>query len=139
MSIPRASVPSVTLQAVVAAALNTDSPGRWKSPGIYQFPVGPDETVSGLQRRASEIAELAKRASVISYVRSDAPPILIIHGTEDFQPYSNVENFVDAMRRAGAENVVLMAFHREGHGAFIRQLALTGPAMRAFFDETISR
>lgn len=130
---------SSALQAVVAGALRTDSRGRTKGTSQYQLLVGPDETVAGLIEKSAEIEQLAERASIISYIRSDAPPLLIFHGTEDFLPHSDVEEFVGAMRAAGAEDVTFVSFPNEGHTAFVTHLAVSAPAMRAFFDRILRR
>jgi acetyl esterase/lipase len=128
---------SSAVQAAVVAALATDRTGVRNLRNLigYQLLLGP---MPGLEERASEVTELAKRASLVSYVRPDGPPILIVHGTADFLPYSDVAVFVDAMRRMGANNLTLMAFHGEGHDAFYRNLPLTGPAVHAFFAKTLS-
>lgn len=80
----------------------------------------------------------ADRASPIAYVREDAPPFLLIHGSADKTvPISQSEVFARALREAGARDVRYMMFDAEGHGVFQSQQLLTYPAMKAFFDDAL--
>jgi len=122
---------SSLLQAVCASATPTDFV-NWskdkKQTGPMQLLAGPEQTYW----------ERAKKASPITYVRADAPPFLVIHGTADRTvPIIQAERFVKALREAGAEKVTYMIFDNEGHGAFSAKSVLTRPAMMAFFESTI--
>ena len=45
-----------------------------------------------------------KRGSPVNYVRAEAPPFLVIHGTDDeYTPVEMSRNFVAAMREAGRD------------------------------------
>ncbi|MHB8901560.1 MAG: alpha/beta fold hydrolase [Thermoguttaceae bacterium] len=121
---------SSLVQAVCCSATPTDFvdwPGR--SPRAESaFLAGPGESV----------AERMKKLSPISYVRADAPPMLVIHGTADKTvPLSQGEKFVEALKKAGAKDVTFLKYDGAGHGVFIQQADETGPAMEAFFARTL--
>jgi acetyl esterase/lipase len=51
----------------------------------------------------SEVPELARQASPITYVRADSPPILLLHGRDDRMiPCAQSDRFAAALRRMGA-------------------------------------
>lgn len=51
----------------------------------------------------SEVPELARQASPITYVRAESPPILLLHGRDDRMiPCMQSERFAAALTRAGA-------------------------------------
>jgi len=62
--------------------------------------------------------DLAKRLSPLSYVRSDLPPILTIHGDADkLVPYSQGVRLHEALAKAGVRNQ-LLTIPGGGHGDF---------------------
>lgn len=62
--------------------------------------------------------DLAKRLSPLSYVRSDLPPILTIHGDADkLVPYSHAVRLHEALAKAGVRNQ-LFTIQGGGHGDF---------------------
>ncbi len=121
---------SSAFQAVCASATPTDFL-NWaedKKQGPPRVLAGPEESYE----------ERAKKGSPITYVRADAPPFLLVHGTADTTvPIAQSERFVKALREAGSDRVTYMILDNEGHGVFNRQSVLTHPAMEAFFDTTI--
>ena len=124
---------SSAVQAVCASAAPTDFLHWGDQTEIPDrmakvFFVGPAETVR----------DRARQASPITYVRADAPPFLLIHGTADaLVPISQSERFAKALRDAGARQVRYMILDAEGHDAFQSQKLLTYPAMKAFFDAAL--
>ncbi|MEW6262523.1 MAG: alpha/beta hydrolase [Thermodesulfobacteriota bacterium] len=63
-----------------------------------------------------KVAELARRASPITYVSADDPPFLIMHGDLDkVVPLAQSEAFAQALREAGVE-VNLVVLKGAGHG-----------------------
>ena len=125
---------SSLVQAVLASATPTDFTHWLKSPRIPSnaldpFFAGPEETK----------AQRVREASPITYVRADAPPFLLVHGTADRTvPIEQSQRLVDALRKAGAQEVRYMIFDAEGHGVFQSQRLLTYPAMFAFFAAALS-
>ncbi len=62
--------------------------------------------------------EVARRASPLSYVRKDNPPIITIHGdADDVVPYSHAIRLQQALDKAGAPNQ-LYTVKGGGHGQF---------------------
>lgn len=117
---------SSLVQAVCCSATPTDF-SDWSGSsfrGESTFLPGPPDS----------LAERVKKASPISYVRADAPPFLVIHGTADQTvPFSQGEKFVEALKQAGAKDVTFLTVEGAGHGVFGQHADQTGPAMEAFF------
>lgn len=62
--------------------------------------------------------QIARRASPLSYVRSDNPPIITIHGdADDVVPYSQAVRLQQALSKAGVNNE-LFTVKGGGHGQF---------------------
>ena len=90
---------------------------------------GPDET----------FVERAKKASPITHVAADAPPFLVVHGTNDRTvPIAHGDRFVEALKKAGAKDVTYMRYEGDGHGVFGQHSDETYPAMEKFFARTLS-
>ena len=72
-------------------------------------------------------AELARKLSPLSYVRTGAPPVFIVHGTADtIVPYSQSVRLKEALDRAGVPNE-MVSVDGAGHGTF------DAPARLRFF------
>ena len=77
--------------------LSPDWPPKHNAPG------GPAFRLLGGDP-ANEKADLAKKASPLSYVSKDSPPFFIVHGNADTTvPYSQGLLLFDALKKAGAE------------------------------------
>jgi acetyl esterase/lipase len=78
------------------------------------------------------------RASPVSYVHADAPPILLLHGTADeIVPYTHALSMAERMQRAGATGRVELVIGA-GHGGWPEpQSAHAREAMFRFFDEML--
>ena len=85
--------------------------------------------------------KVRKQISPITYVGAQAPPFLLVHEASD--PVVGVyhsENFVKALREAGAKDVTFKRYEDgSGHGAFGANIKQTGPAREAFFTRTLLR
>jgi acetyl esterase/lipase len=70
----------------------------------------------------------------IGYIGADHPPMLLIQGTDDPVVRTNLsDDFVEKMRKAGA-NVEYLKIPGVGHGvAYADKLEITDPAMEQFF------
>lgn len=153
---------SSMVQAVVCSATPTNFLVPMNNRQKAQSTMARDETATGTERakifsragrrrplsaagaRGSPRTlpdELKKKFSPITYVSADAPPFLLIHEVSD--PLVGVwhaDQFVKALREAGARDVTLMRFEDgSGHGVFQRNIEKTGPAMEAFFERTLKR
>lgn len=125
---------SSLVQAVCASATPTDfglmggDPERWLRPGGL---------FSGAEDEAGAKA-LARKASPVTYVRKEAPPILLFHGTKDGTVnVKHSDTFVKALEAAGASDVTYLRIEGAGHGVFGQHKARTGPAMEKFFARTL--
>ena len=62
--------------------------------------------------------EVARRVSPVTYVRSDLPPIITVHGTADNAvPYQQSVRLHQALDRAGVPNQ-LVTILNGGHGSY---------------------
>ena len=123
---------SSAIQAVCASAVPADLGAELegKPPGetMQVFLAGPEDG----------FAERLRRASPISYVRGDTPPMLLVHGTEDATvPVGQLDRFVEAMRAAGAKDLIYLRIEGASHMVFQQHIDDTGPAMEAFFARTL--
>jgi len=77
-------------------------------------------------------AELAKKASPLTYVTKDSPPFFIVHGDKDTTvPYSQGELLLDALKKAGAEATLYTV--KGGNHASVHQHDKT--VVKEFFDK----
>ena len=75
--------------------------------GIADLPTYHDASMLG--KTFSEAPELYRLASPVTYVRSNSPPILIIHGTADTTVnVKQSEQFADVLKKAGAPYDILI-------------------------------
>ena len=75
--------------------------------GPAELPTYHDVTMLG--STYAEAPDLYRRASPVTYVRRDSPPILILHGTADRTvDVSQSRLFAEALRNAGAEHQLLI-------------------------------
>jgi uncharacterized protein (TIGR03067 family) len=125
---------SSAVQAVCASATPTDFL-NWGEVGKLADRPSTKALLSG---PVEESKKRAGQASPITYVRADAPPVLLIHGTIDqVVPNMQAERLAHALREAGAREVRHLIFGNEGHNVFQKQKLITYPAMRAFFREAL--
>jgi acetyl esterase/lipase len=97
----------------------------------HDSPDSPESRLVGgpVQQRK----DVAKSASPITYVSSDDPPFLLIHGTEDtLVPYDQSERFLAALQEEGVD-ALLIKVPGGGHGGF-RSTELDR-RIRLFFDK----
>ena len=89
--------------------------------------------------RGIDNEEVRRQIAPMTYVSADAPPFLLVHEESDRTVnMSNSDDFVKAMKDAGAKDVAYMRLtDGSGHAAFNRNLETTGPAREAFFDRVL--
>ena len=125
---------SSRVQAVAAVCAPTDMKALMERRGSYgaravaDFLAGPEET----------LAQRQKAASPITYVSKDAPPFLLVHGTEDrVVPVEQSDAFSKALKKAGARDVTYVKVPGAPHGVYGHKS--TRPAIEAFLDRTLMR
>jgi acetyl esterase/lipase len=123
---------SSAIQAVCASAVPADLGAKLEG-------TPPGETMRVFLTGAEDgFAERLQRASPISYVRGDAPPMLLIHGTEDATvPVGQLDRFVEAMRAAGARDLTYLRIDGAGHMVVRQHADETDPAIAEFFARTL--
>ena len=120
---------SSALQAACTSATPTDF-ARPLSGGGAEFALltGPAESLDAR----------VKAASPVTYVRADAPPYLLIHGSKDtIVDIKQAYSLNDALVKAGAQNIILMIIQDQGHGVFQNKSIITHAAMEAFFADAL--
>jgi len=119
---------SSAVQAVVASATPTDFSLFRGVRASNSFLDGPKET----------LPERIRRASPISYVRKDAPPMLLFHGTADKTvDVKHSDTFVEALKQAGAKDITYIRVDGAGHGVFNQDPQKNRRLMDAFFERTL--
>ena len=95
--------------------LNYGGPGIC---GVGMGPMAPLQVAFGPLSLTPEGQEqLGREISPISYVTSELPPTLIIHGDADeVVPLQQSERFVNKAREAGVSNIRLIVRPGQGHG-----------------------
>jgi len=99
---------SSSIQVVVSQAGPTQFVPSWRHPVILAF----------LGGFADEVSEVAKKASPVTYVAKEAPPILMLHGTKDRTvPHTQVIEMDKVLKEAGA-TFERISVEGGGHGVF---------------------
>lgn len=92
-------------------------------------------------RLTADVDYPAELIQPMNYITVDSPPFLLFHEISDRTvPVSNSDDFVKAMKQAGAKDIT---YHRwedgTGHGVFGANKAKTWPMTEAFFNRTLSK
>ncbi len=91
----------------------------------------------GLDRNLSEskAKKVMKAASPSSYISKKVPPLLLIHGSgDDVVVIDSTDEFVEAMKKAGAD-LTYLRYEAAGHGVMGQKGKETTPAMLKFFKK----
>ncbi|MHC4997149.1 MAG: alpha/beta hydrolase fold domain-containing protein [Planctomycetota bacterium] len=82
-----------------------------------------------------------KLVAPMTYVSADAPPFLLFHEESDRTvPVSNSDDFVKALKEAGAMDITYMRYtDGSGHGVFSANKEETFPALEKFFTRTLEK
>jgi len=109
---------SSMVQSVVGSATPTEIPERFRSNTLTK--------------------EELRNISPMAHVSSNAPPFLLIHDVSDRTvPVEQADEFVTALKQAGAKEVSYFRFDNgSGHGV-IRNINVIKPAMESFFMQTL--
>jgi acetyl esterase/lipase len=102
--------PTADIAAVVNFYGITDVEDQLGGPNMQNY------AVTWLPESMAGRMELARRVSPITYARTDAPPVLTLHGTADTTvPYEHGVQLTKALRDAGAD-AELIPVSDAGHG-----------------------
>jgi acetyl esterase/lipase len=89
---------------------------------------GPPET----------LADRVRRVSPVTYVRADAPAILLIHGSDDKTvPVEQSAILFKALQAVGSKKVTFLSVAGAGHNVFVASSPITRGATKAFFDSAL--
>ena len=77
----------------------------------------------------------------MTYISADVPPLYLIHGTLDEKaPVSYVDDFVKALREAGAKDITYKRYaDGTGHGAYVKHIEEARPVREAFLARTLRK
>lgn len=106
------------LSSRVTCVVNVCGPSDLNAPLMQgDAALRDDPAVSGLIGGSlKDKADVAKAASPLTYVTSDAVPIMTIHGTQDMRVnFTNAEKLDAALKKAGASSL-LIPMTNAGHG-----------------------
>lgn len=121
---------SSRVQAVVGSASPTD---------LFNWTSESESTNRLLGGDPETMPARARLASPLYHVTADAPPILLIHGTNDATvPYEQPQRLMQALVAVGARDVSFKSYPGAGHGAFMQNINATLPMSIAFFERTLA-
>jgi acetyl esterase/lipase len=124
--------PSSDVQAVVNIFGPTDLTAL-----AQENPVSRPVLVMLLGGVPEVVPQAYKKASPVTYVRRDAPPILTIHGSnDDLVPVSQARRLDIALKKAGAPHQ-LIVMNGSGHGFGNDNANKTEQAAYKFFDKVL--
>lgn len=123
---------SSDLQAVVGSGVVGDmlhpTHGKRAVFAYRNLATGGDRKVS--DEKAGAVSRLA---SPSTYVKKEAPPILLVHGAKDeVVIIDSTDEFVEAMKQAGAD-ISYLRYEDAGHAVMGQKARETTPAMFEFF------
>jgi acetyl esterase/lipase len=128
----------VAMLGICPASAGLEGDGPWREySSMVQAVVASATPTRPRVRGGSE--DDAKKIAPMTYVAADAPPFLLVHEESDRTvPVSNSDDFVKALRDAGAKDVTYMRYtDGSGHGTFMANIKETGPAREKFFERTL--
>lgn len=121
---------SSAVQAVVASA----------TPADFSLFKGSGANTAFLKGSPETLVARIKQASPITYVRPDAPPFLLFHGSEDTLVIpAHSATFSTALKKTGATNVTYLQIDGAGHGVFNQHSKKTHKLMDEFFARTLKK
>ena len=92
-------------------------------------------------RRGKGANQDVSKIQPMTYISADVPPLYLIHGASDQKaPVSYVDDFVKALRKAGAKDITYKRYaDGTGHGAYVKHIEEARPAREAFLARTLRK
>ncbi|MHC4116606.1 MAG: alpha/beta hydrolase fold domain-containing protein [Planctomycetota bacterium] len=130
----------VTMLGTCPASAGLEGDGPWRQYSSMVQAVVASATPTRPRVRGGSQDD-AKKIAPMTYATADAPPLLLVHEESDRTvPVSNSDDFVKALRDAGAKDVTYMRYtDGSGHGTFMANIKETGPAREKFFARTLKK
>ena len=124
----------------MTAGLEGDGPYQEYSSMVQSAHCSSTPIMPGF-RRGKGVNQDVRKIQPMTYVSADVPPLYLIHGTEDQKaPVSYVDDFVKALREAGAKDITYKRYDDgTGHGVFVKHIEETRPAREAFFARVLMK
>jgi len=127
---------SSDLQAVVCSGAVGDmlhpTHGKRAVFAYRNMATGGDRSVSD-----TEVKKVLRQASPSTYIRKDAPPLLVIHGAkDDVVVVDSTDEFVQAMKKVEAD-ITYMRYEAGTHIVMGQYQKETTPAMLKFFKKNL--
>jgi len=128
----------VAMLGICPASAGLEGDGPWREYSSMVQAVVASATPTRPRVRGGS-AHDAKKIAPMTYIAADAPPLLLVHEESDRTvAVSNSDDFVKALREAGAKDVTYMRYtDGSGHGTFMANIKETGPAREKFFERTL--
>jgi len=133
--------PNLSVSSRVQAVCDFFGPTDFTKMSLFPSTMNHDSPDSPESRLiggpVQENKDRTQRADPITYVTSDDPPFLIVHGDRDpLVPHNQSELLFEALRRAGVDTT-LFTIRGGGHGGF--RDPQVDKLVGAFFDRHLSR
>lgn len=101
-------------------------------PSIIKFDAADSCTGKFFGKPMTEVKDLARAASPVTYITPDDPPVLTVHGTKDaLVPFQQAVEFRDALKKAGVPNALITG--KEGGHVLVHPEVLIRE--RLFFEK----
>jgi acetyl esterase/lipase len=127
----------VMMLALCPASAGQEGDGGWNEYSSRLNAVAAGATPTRVRGSGPD----ADKSSPVTYISSNAPPILLMQGTKDeIVTVESVDQFVEKLKQAGAQDVNYVRVEGGNHGtAYEHYLDTTMSAMNKFFDRTIGK
>ncbi len=123
-----------------SAGLEGDGPYQEYSSMVQSAHCSSTPIMPGFRRGKSANRDVSK-IQPMTYISADVPPLYFIHGTEDQKaPVSYVDDFVKALREAGAKDITYKRYDDgTGHGAYVKHIEESRRSREAFLSRTLRK
>jgi acetyl esterase/lipase len=123
-----------------SAGLEGDGPYQKYSSMVQSAHCSSTPIMPGF-RRGKGAGHDVRKIQAMTYIQADVPPLYFIYGTADTKaPVSHVDDFVKALREAGAKDVTYKRYDDgTGHGAYVQHLEESRRSREEFLARTLKK